>query len=324
MIIFFYGEDDFRLKQAVKKLKEKFISASLGDTNLAILEGKTIVYNELVRQILAMPFLSRTRLVIIENLISQGKKSANRGSASSGDIHEKVIEFLPKVPKTTILVFTEGKPDKRTALFKKLVKADKVQEFVPLEEPKLRVWIKKEVEARSGIIEPEAISKLIEYIGNDLWRMSNEIAKLLSYNRKITTENIETLVQSQVESDIFKMIDAVGAKNLKVALKECQNLLENGEAELYILSMIVYQYRNLLIIKDLQDRSKGNVNSWALAKKAGMHPYVVQKTIVQAKNFSFEDLKKSYRTLLDFDLRMKTGKIEGKAALSLLLARFCV
>ncbi len=323
MVIFFYGEDDFRLKQAVKKLKEKFISASLGDTNLSILDGKTATFDEIVRQILAMPFLSRTRLVIIENLISDGNKL----------VHEKVVEFLPKVPSSTVLVFTEtparggsalgGKPDKRTALFKKLIKADKVQEFVLLDEPKLRAWIKKEVDARGGIIEADAVTKLIEYIGSDLWRMSNEIAKLTAYGKQLTAQNIELLVKSQVESDIFKLVDAVGQKNLKSALKECQNLLNAGENELYILSMIVYQYRNLLIIKDMTERDR-NLNSWSLAKKAGLHPYVVQKTVAQVKSFSMENLKNAYRTLLDFDLRIKTGKIEGKAALSLLIAKFCV
>jgi len=321
MIIFFYGEDDYRLKSAVKKLKEKFISASLGDTNLAILDGKTAAYNEIVRQILAMPFLSRTRLVIIENFISLGKK----------DVHEKIIDFLTpstssgqaKVPSSTVLVFMETKPDKRTALFKKLLKADKIQEFEFLEPEQLRRFVYRKVENRKADIEPEAVSKLIEYVGNDLWRMKNEIDKLISFSKKITSENIELLVKSQVESDIFKMIDAIGQKNLKVALYECQNLLENGENELYILSMIVYQYRNLLIIKDLTERNR-NLNSWALSKKAGLHPFVIQKTMAQSHNFGLGDLKKSYRTLLDFDLRIKTGKIEGRAALSLLLAKFCV
>lgn len=313
MTIFFYGEDSYRLNQAVKKLKEKFISASLGDTNLAILDGKTAQYVEIVRQILAMPFLSRTRLVIIENLISEGKK----------DIQEKIVEFLPKVPSSTVLVFTENKPDKRTSLFKKLVKAEKVQEFMPLEEGQLRRWIFKECENRGAKIEGETVSKLIDYVGNDLFRMSNELDKLISYDKKITDETIELLVKSQVESDIFRMIDAVGQKNLKSALKEYQKLLEAGENELYILSMIVYQYRNLLVIKDLMERNTAS-NSWAISKKARMHPYVVQKSMNQVRNFSLEDLRKAYRLLLDFDVGVKTGKIEGKAALTLLLAKFCV
>ncbi|OGD56787.1 DNA polymerase III subunit delta, partial [Candidatus Berkelbacteria bacterium RBG_13_40_8] len=243
-----------------------------------------------------------------------------------------IIEFLStpkgspsgKVPSSTVLVFTETKPDKRTALFKKLLKAEKIQEFKPLEEDQLKRWIKKEIDLRGGQVESDGISKLVSYIGNDLWRMSNEIDKLITYDKKITTDSIELLVKSQVESDIFKMIDAIGQKNLRVALKECQNLLQTGANELYILTMIVYQYRNLLIIKDFIECSKGNLNSWDLARKAGLHPYVVQKTTNQARNFTIEDLKKSYRTLLDFDLRIKTGKIEGKAALSLLIARFCI
>ncbi|KKQ74131.1 MAG: polymerase III subunit delta protein, partial [Berkelbacteria bacterium GW2011_GWB1_38_5] len=98
MILFFYGEDNYRLNQKIKALKAKFISASLGDTNLSILDGKSVTYDEIVRQILAMPFLSRTRLVIIENLLT----------AKRSDIQEKVAEFLKKIPSSTVLVFAEG------------------------------------------------------------------------------------------------------------------------------------------------------------------------------------------------------------------------
>lgn len=330
MLIFFYGEDNYRLKSAVKKIKEKFISASLGDTNLSIIDGKTAEYNNINRQIMAMPFLSKTRLVIIENLISEGKK----------EVQEKIVEMLSSIPKTTVLLFVESKPDKRTALFKKLIKAEKVQEFLPLDEVKIKLWIKKDVENRGGAIESDAVQMLFEYVGNDLWRMANEIDKLTAYchsdrreespanagnanklrdaslsaQHDIRTNDIELLVTSQVESDIFKMIDAIGNKNLKVALRENQKLLQNGQNELYILSMIVYQYRNLLIVKDSIERRE----------RVAMHPYVYQKTLAQARNFSFEDLKKDYQTLLNFDIAIKTGKMDSRTALTLLLSKFCV
>lgn len=328
MVIFFYGEDDYRLKQAVKKLKEKFISASLGDTNLSIIDGKTAEYNNINRQIMAMPFLSKTRLVIIENIISEGKK----------ETQEKIVEMLSNIPKTTVLLFTEGKADKRTALYKKLIKVEKVQEFLPLDDIKIKSWIKKEVENRGGFIESDAVQMLFEYVGSDLWRMANEIDKLTAYSmavianemkqsnsgqiaaspeaprNDIRVADIELLVKSQVESDIFKMIDAIGNKNLKVALRENQKLLENGQHELYILTMIVYQYRNLLIVKDSTERRE----------RVAMHPYVYQKTLAQSRNFTMDDLKKDYQTLLDFDIAIKTGKMESRVALSLLIAKFCV
>ncbi len=309
MILFFYGQDTYRMRQKLRELKAKFISASLGDTNLVTLEGQKVTFDELVRQIWALPFLAKTRLVIVENLLI---------SKRPPELLEKVADALKKVPQATVLVFVEeGLPDRRLALFKKLAQ-EKTEEFKLLEPEALRRWLKKEVEARGGSIDSLATSKLIDYLGNDLWRQSNEIDKLLAYNEKISMENIELLVNPQIESDIFKMIEAVANRRLGIAMKELYRLLEAGEHELYILTMIIYQYRNLLVLKDLEARDKSN-NRWALAKKAGLHPFVVQKSLAVLPQYPLADLKAIYGKILDFDVRLKTGKIEPRVALELLL-----
>lgn len=308
MILFFYGEDTYRMRQKLKALKEKFISASLGDTNLAVLDGETVTFDELVRQILAIPFLSKSRLVIVENLLKNGKK----------EVLEKIPDSLAKVPNSTVLVFVEEKPDKRIGLFKKLNKPGQAQEFKLLEDEPLRRWLIREVEKRESKIEPQATSKLIEYVGNDLWRMKNELDKLTVHRSPITVQDIELLVNPQVESNIFTMVEALGRKDLPLAIKELYKLLKTGQHELYILTMIVWQYRNLLIVKDLSERTK-ITNSWALAKKAGLSPFVVQKGLAIAQRYSLEDLKEIYRTLSDFDIKIKTGKMESRVALELLI-----
>src|SRR4030042_2543084 len=140
MIIFFYGEDTFRLRQKLNQLKEKFVSASFGDTNLAVLDGERTTNDEFFPQILAMPFLAKTRLVIVENLLGKAKK----------DVIEKIPEGFRKMTASTVLVFVEeGIPDRRTTLFKRLSK-ERVEEFKLLESDQLKRWIKKEVEARGG------------------------------------------------------------------------------------------------------------------------------------------------------------------------------
>lgn len=308
MILFFYGEDTFRMRQKLSELKAKFISASLGDTNLVILDGGGASYDEIIRQILAIPFLAKTRLVVIENLLKNGKK----------EVLEKIPETLKKVPSSTVLVFVEeGLPDRRTACFKKLAQ-ERSEEFKLLEPEALRRWIKKEVEARGGTTDSPAIAKLSNYLGNDLWRQSNEIDKLLAYEKKISQENIELLVNPQIEADIFGMIEAAARRDLKNATRELYRLFNTGANELYILTMIVWQYRNFLIIKDLLERTKQS-NSWALAKKAGISPFVVQKAMSVVQRYSLADLKRIYSILLDFDSLIKTGKIEPRVALELLI-----
>jgi DNA polymerase-3 subunit delta len=292
-------------------MKEKYISASLGDTNLAILDGKTVKADDIIRQALAYPFLAKSRLVIVKNFLLEGKK----------DEHEKIGTFLEKTPDSTVLVLAEsGVPDKRTSLFKKLAK-QKAQEFKFLDEIGTKAWIREEVVKNSGEIDSEAIGKLYEYVGTDLWRLANEIQKLLTYNKKITLETIELLVKPQVQSDIFALIDAVASRSSKKSLHELHQLLDNGQNELYILSMIVYQYRNLLIVKDLTAR--GANSQWEMAKRAGLHPFVAGKSLNLVRNYTMDELKNIYRILFENDLAIKTGRMEPQTALDLLTIKLC-
>ncbi len=310
MILFFYGEDTYRLNQKIKQLKEKFISASLGDTNLVIVDGETATFQEINRQITALPFLSKSRLVIVNNLFS----------AKEGTL-EKIIEFLPKVPETTVLLIAEeGNPDRRTSLYKKLNKPGISQEFKLLEPDQLRRWIVRECETKNVKCEAAAVIKLIEYVGPDLWRMSAEIAKLANYDKNITSENIELMVQPQIQANIFELMDAVASKNQKKAVKELYKLYGEGAAVQYILSMIVMEFRNLLIVKDLGEK-EGNINPWVMAKKAGLHPFVAKKSLELCKRYELTTLKKNYRLLAVYDTNIKTGKIEPKVALELLILR---
>ncbi|MFA6493150.1 MAG: DNA polymerase III subunit delta [Patescibacteria group bacterium] len=309
MILFFYGQDSYRLWQKVRQLKEKFISSSLGDTNLTTLNGKTASFDEIVRQILALPFLSKKRLVIIENLLKEGRK----------ETQEKVVDFLKKIPESTVLVFVEENlPDKRTSLFKKLNLPKVSQEFKLLENEALRQFVIKEVVDKGGEIEAAACTKLIEYVGSDLWRMENEINKLVTYSSQLTIENIELLVQSRVQSNIFNLIEATASRNPAVALRELYKLFHEGAAEIYILTMIVYQYRNLLIVKDIQEKMP-QISRFELAKKARLHPFVLGKILTVSGKYQLETLKKIYEKLLDFESALKVGKIESRLALELLV-----
>jgi len=317
MILFLYGEDSYRSHEKLEQIKQKYISASLGDTNLAILdlEDKSINYDQITRQILAMPFLAKTRLVITKNLLSKGSKS----------IQEKVEEFLKKVPDSTaLLIYEGGKADQRTKLFKTLVKLSQSQEFKPLDPSQLKKWISDRLQENKLNADNSVIDKLIEYVGNDLWRQTNEINKLISFNNglQLTGEQAELLINPKIKSNVFDLIDSIANKNIQKSHNELQKLLKTGENELYILSMIVYQFRNLLIVKDIIDKSK-NSNSFQVAKEAGINPYVLSKTILQAKNFSLEDLKYIYNQLMESDLKIKTGKLEPKLALDLLILEIC-
>lgn len=148
---------------------------------------------------------------------------------------------------------------------------------------------------------------LANYVGPDLWRLSNEIEKLANYKKTIERQDIEFLIKPNTENEIFKTIDAFASKNKKLALDLLHKHLDDGEAPLYLLTMIAYQFRNLLIIKE---NPRGS----------GLHPFVVQKSEYLCRQFSFEQIKKIYLKIFQIDLDIKVGKIEPETALDLLLA----
>ncbi|MCX6720019.1 MAG: hypothetical protein NTV36_02835, partial [Candidatus Staskawiczbacteria bacterium] len=123
----------------------------------------------------------------------------------------------------------------------------------------------------------------------------------------VTREDVALLVKPNIENDIFKTIDALASKNKKLALSLLHKHLDNGDNSLYLLSMIAYQFRNLLIIKENP-------------RNSGLHPFVVQKSLYLCNQFTIEQLKKIYRKIFQVDLDIKTGKVEPELALDLLLA----
>ena len=177
----------------------------------------------------------------------------------------------------------------------------------------------EEFEKNKSKVNPDALDLLISFVKSDLWRMANEINKLSNYKKGsiIKKEDVELLVKPNIENDIFKTIDALVSKDKKLALSLLHKHLDDGDAPLKLLSMITYQFRNLLIIKELQDKGEPYAT---IAKKSGLHPFVVQKNYYLCNQFSIEKLKKIYQKIFQIDSDIKTGKIEPETALDLLLA----
>lgn len=302
-----YGLDTYRSRQKLNAIKAKYIDASLGDTNLAQLDGATAKADELVRQIGASPFLAPKRLVIIHNLLTQGHK----------DTQKTITDLLPKIPKTSVVIFYEESiPDKRGSLFQKLNLPKISQEFVPLDNNKLTSWIRSKLEQTDTAIAPDALILLIQIVGPDLYRMEQEIDKLSLYSpQKIDKTAVGTLIHQNPTGDIFQLIDAIALGNSSQAIHHIHARINAGDNPLYILSMIVYGFRTLILVEDSLRENPNRTSA------PGVHPYVFKKTCVQIKHFSAEMLHQIYHHLGRLDYECKTGIIEPKLALELFVAK---
>ena len=315
MIIFLYGEDTYRSRQKLNEIVTKFRESDPADMNLATLDMAVTKFADFSKAVTAMPFMGDKRLVVARGLLSSSKK----------EIQEAVIDLIEenKIFSDNSVIFYEyEKTDKRKKLFKLLNKQKNSQEFKLLADYEIGQWIESEVEKRKSKIESAAVVKLASYIGNDLWRLSNELSKLLMYRNRqeIRSEDVELLVKAKLDENIFNFVDAVSNSNTKLALKLLHDHFEQGQNEQYLLTMIAYQFRNLAQIKPLLDEG---MPPNQIKSETKLHPFVIQKTSAQARRFSGDKIKKIYDMLVRTDLAMKTGKIEQKTALDLLVVGLC-
>lgn len=310
MIIFLYGQDGYRLRQKLNEITEHYKKIHKSGLNLKFFDCKSLELECFKNENKITSMFKEKKLIVFKNIFSNSENE------------EKILNFIKETKnlKDIILIYEEKGIDKRKTLFKFLKKYGKTQEFEPLEGQRLRSWIKKEFENHQAEIEPEALDQFINFISNNLWQVSNEIKKLSSFRmgEKINKKDIELLVKPKIDIDIFKTIDALAAKNKKQALVLLHKHLENGDNPLYLLSMINFQFRNLLMVKELIEKGRPY---YFILKATELHPFVFKKSYQQADRFSFQELKKIYQKIFQVDLTIKTGKIKPETALDLFVAR---
>lgn len=306
MIFFYYGEDSFRAQQKIKAITSKFIEKvdRLGH-NVQHLDGEFMEPEDFFQAISVMGFLADKKLIIIKNIFNNRKLK---------NWQEQLIEFLAKqkdTPEENYVIFWQtDKVDSRNKLYKTLKKFKFVEEFQKLKPMALAKWVKKRVALEKKSISPEAADLLLVNVGNELWQMEQEIAKLIHLcPQEITAEDVKNLVPAKIDENIFHLIDAIGQKDKALALKLIEEKLDSGINHQYILTMITRQFRLIIKAKAL---AKQINYPGALAQALRVPNMVAEKTLAESKLYNLEQLKDIYKKLLVLDEKFKTTSDQEK------------
>lgn len=313
-IFLFFGEDTYSSQQKINFWKSEFIKKYGDESDIEVTEGKRLDPKSFLTNIEALPFFSEKRLVIVTNLLSDGKKE-----------QQKIIaDNLDKIPDFSIVVFAENKaPNKTESLYKKLKKIAKIEEFMPKPPGEVTAWILKKAQADDIKISRGAAAHLANHATADLWQISNELEKLKQYagGAEITDQMIDELVTPSLVSTVFKLTDAIAARRADESLKIFQTLQDMGEEDNKIFFMIARHFRLLIQAKDLFSR---NEKLSDVAKLMKQPPFVIQKLAQQEKNFPQAKLKKIHDQMLEIDIETKTGKNKNtRLAIEKLIIECC-
>jgi len=321
MLCFFYGADTYSSSQKLHQEQARFAAKNQNAAlDIINLEGDKLSPDQWHQATQAAGFWGVNQSITIRRVLQLG----------SAEILETILADLPKLAASDkqFVMFWEdsGEFKKGPALpvfqFLKVKKDQQkyVYEFKALDEIRAVEWLLAAARERGGELEKVAGIKLVNMVGTDLWALSNELDKLLAYSNgePIGVKAVQALVIGKTDENIFHLLDAILARNQAQALKLLHTDLNNGLQPIQFISMIIGQFRMLLVLKERSNNDKF-LNSRAIADEYKWHPYVVQKNLAWLRQYSLERLKEIYRRLEDLDVLLKTTS-RTEARLELFIA----
>lgn len=299
MIFLFYGPDEYRLIQKLGEITSQYATkygSSLIFEKIDLADNKESFFWESFCQ--NSLFVSK-KVFILENSFSN--------PAAKKSFLKKIEELADS---SHIIFFIEKKEVKANdPFFVSLKENGKVQEFSFLSGRKLEAWAREQFILEGSVISDKALAILLGQTKNNTWLLSNEIKKLSAFKKEITEKDIALLAKPNIEIEIFKTIDAILSVNKKEALIALQRYFDSQGSLFYLLSMLAFQARNLLLVKIAQNQEG------AVPGSLNMHPFVFKKAAQIARTVPLERLKTLMQKIFLADLEMKTGLLRPEQSI---------
>jgi len=183
--------------------------------------------------------------------------------------------------------------------------------------------INQEAKKLGCSITKEAAQSLIALVGDNMQEIHAELQKLALFTgdrKTIEVEDVEKLTERVQFEDVFGLINAIAAKDKKKALKTLLELEMTHEEPLVILNKIGWRFRLIWRAKELIDK---NAPRDAILKELKVSPGALYYIGQQAKNFSYEEIKRIIGILYEGDRMLKTAYIPKNVILTKLVLELC-
>jgi len=218
-----------------------------------------------------------------------------------------LVSYVENVQPTTVLVinYKYKTLDKRKKLNKLASKVGVVFESKKLYENQVADWIRKVLNGRNYQMEPKAAQMLVEFLGTDLSKISNELDKLvliLPEGTIITPIHIEENIGISKDFNNFELRKAVGNRNVVKANQIINYFSNNPKSNPTVMtvSLLNSYFTQLLMYHGLQDKSKANV-----AKNLGVSLYFVDDYVGASRNYPMRKVSQVIGFLREADVKSK-------------------
>jgi len=294
-IYFLMGEEPYYIDKLTEYIENNILTDEEKGFNQMVLYGKDVTVEDIVANAKRYPMMADRQVVIV--------KEAQELSRTI----EKLESYAENPQPTTVLViaYKYKTLDKRKKVTKVIDRNGLVFESKKLYDNQVGDWIKRVLSGKGYSIEPKGAAMLVEFLGNDLSKISNELDKLaivLPKGSTITPKLIEDNIGISKDYNVFELRKAIGEKDQLKAYKIADYFAQNPKDNPLVMTvgLVFGFFTQLLQYHGLKDKNPANV-----AKMLRVNPYFLKDYDIALRNYPMRKVSGIVATLRDIDVKSK-------------------
>jgi DNA polymerase-3 subunit delta len=304
-VYFLMGEEPFFIDEITGYLAEHVLTAEEKSFNQLVLYGRDTDMKTIVSSARRYPMMASRQVIIVRE--AQQLKNL-----------EGLESYLAAPMPSTVLVFAykHKKLDKRTKLVKLIGEKTVFLESDKLREDKVPAWIISYLKQRDYLADQKTATLLVDFLGNDLGKIGNELDKLMlvmpSGSREVTAELIEKNIGISKDYNTFELTKALATGDLVKSGRISRYFATNPKNNPFVLTLasLFFYFSRILLYHGLTDKSRENV-----ARELGINPFFAGEYIQAASRFSLAKTRMVITWLREYDLKSKGGSMASEGDL---------
>lgn len=293
-IYFLHGDEPYFIDLISNAIIENAMEEHERDFNQTILYGKDTELLSLLSDLKSYPMMAERRLVVL--------KEAQDFRNLDG-----LEKYTEDPTSTTIFVICHKYKafDARKKTLKNVVKTGQVIKSDKIKDYHLAEWLQRYVKSIGYEITSKASMLMVEFIGNDISRMVNELEKLTILVEKGTTINevhVEENIGISKDYNVFELTNAITARDLAKAFRIVQYFEYNPKAAslVEVVGQLFRTFSQIMRVHFLPNKAQDVV-----AQTLGVHPFVAGEILKHRQNFDAKKVAANIATLHEYDLKSK-------------------
>ena len=287
------GDENYFADNIIKLLTSKVVNNDSKDFDYFKFYGNEISEDQVIDAAKRFPLVGEYNFVVLKDAKSISKN------------FDKLTSYVESPNLKTILVlsFINQSLDKRKRIYSLSKKNGLAFESKKIYDNQIFNWI-NEVSLNKRIkLHPKSIQIIIDFVGNNLSQIENELDKLKINSEKddvIRPDEVESIIGFSKEYNFFELTKHIGKKNFSKTIEIIEYMSTNSNKYplTLLISSVFYFFNKLFLYHSVENKREAS-------KIMGVDPYFIEEYKLASPNYSMKDISKIFNYLLEADKRSK-------------------